>query len=181
VKGIEPAIPTYRMETQSAHLNLDTADSQSTHQAPLLPGGNLAPRRCWRRFELIARVIVAGISGGRAAPARQSKAKQRDWWRHERGWIEQRLAACTGSAAPSRLPQDKAFGEKGHDASAKKAANASSKASAAAAGCVEAQAAIAAAGSDGTSGKGQGGAAGAEGGRRQPRQSVPASMLGTPA
>jgi hypothetical protein len=65
--------------------------------------------------------------------------------------------------APSRLPQDKAFGEKGNDASAKKAANASSAASAAEAGCVEAKAAIAAAGTSGTTGKGQGGAAGAEG------------------
>jgi hypothetical protein len=64
---------------------------------------------------------------------------------------------------PSRLPQDKAFGEKGSDASAEKAANASSAATAAEARCVEAQAAIAAAGTGGTTGKGQGGAAGAEG------------------
>ena len=67
--------------------------------------------------------------------------------------------------APSRLPQNKAFGEKGIDASANKAANASSAAakSAAAADCAEAKAAIAAAGTGGTTGKGQGGAAGAEG------------------
>ena len=58
---------------------------------------------------------------------------------------------------PSRLPQDTAFGEKGKEASANKAANASS------ADCAEAKAAIAAAGTGGTSGKGQGGAAGGEG------------------
>jgi hypothetical protein len=65
--------------------------------------------------------------------------------------------------SPLRLPQDKAFGEKGKDASAKKAANASSATISAEAGCIEAQAAIAAAGTGGTSGKGQGGAAGAAG------------------
>jgi hypothetical protein len=65
--------------------------------------------------------------------------------------------------APSRLPQDKAFGEKGNDASDKKAANASSAASAGGARCAEANAAIAAAGTGGATGKGQGGAAGAEG------------------
>ncbi len=72
--------------------------------------------------------------------------------------------------APSRLPQDKAFGEKGKDASAKKEENASASASAsgqgeanAEAGRVKAQAAIAAAGTGGATGKGQGGEAGAEG------------------
>ena len=72
--------------------------------------------------------------------------------------------------APSRLPQDKAFGEKGSAASTDKAANASSAAaanahgkSAAEAECAKAKAAIAAAGTGGTTGEGQGGAAGAEG------------------
>lgn len=72
--------------------------------------------------------------------------------------------------APSRLPQDQAFGEKGKDASAKKGDNASAAASAdgqgnanAEAGGVKAQAAIAAAGTGDTTGKGQGGEAGAEG------------------
>lgn len=66
---------------------------------------------------------------------------------------------------PSRLPQDKAFGEKGVDASANKVANASSEAaeSAAEADCAKAKAAIASAGTGGSTGKGQGGAAGAEG------------------
>jgi hypothetical protein len=72
--------------------------------------------------------------------------------------------------APSRLPQDKAFGEKGSAASTDKAANASSAAAAnarakaaAEAECAKARAAIAAAGTGGTTGEGQGGAAGAEG------------------
>jgi hypothetical protein len=72
--------------------------------------------------------------------------------------------------APSRLPQDKAFGEKGSAASTDKAANASSTAAAnarakaaAEAECAKAKAAIAAAGTGGTTGEGQGGAAGAEG------------------
>jgi len=70
--------------------------------------------------------------------------------------------------APSRLPQDKAFGEKGSAASTDKAANASSAAaakakSAAEAECAKAKAAIAAAGTGGATGEGQGGAAGAEG------------------
>jgi hypothetical protein len=71
---------------------------------------------------------------------------------------------------PSRLPQDKAFGEKGSTASTDKAANASSAAAAnarakaaAEAECAKARAAIAAAGTGGTTGEGQGGAAGAEG------------------
>jgi hypothetical protein len=58
---------------------------------------------------------------------------------------------------PSRLPEDKAFGEKGKEASANKATNASS------ADCAEAKAAIAAAGTGGNSGKGRGGASGADG------------------
>ena len=72
--------------------------------------------------------------------------------------------------APSRLPRDKAFGEKGSTASTDKAANASSataanaRAKAAAeAECAKAKAAIAAAGTGGATGEGQGGAAGAEG------------------
>lgn len=72
--------------------------------------------------------------------------------------------------APSRLPQDKAFREKGSTASTDKAANASSAAAAnarakaaAEAECAKARAAIAAAGTGGTTGEGQGGAAGAEG------------------
>lgn len=72
--------------------------------------------------------------------------------------------------APSRLPQDKAFGQEGEDASAKKAANASSAAStgaqgnaAAEAGCVKAKSAIALAGTGGATGSGKGGEAGGEG------------------
>jgi hypothetical protein len=70
--------------------------------------------------------------------------------------------------APSRVPQDKAFGEKGSAASTSKAANASSAASAKAkstaeAECAEAKGALAAAGTGGATGEGQGGTAGAEG------------------
>ena len=70
----------------------------------------------------------------------------------DRGWPR-----TSDVQPPSRLPQDKAFGERGKEASANKAANATS------ADCAEAKAAIAAAGTGGTTSKGQGGAAGAEG------------------
>jgi hypothetical protein len=67
---------------------------------------------------------------------------------------------------PSRLPQEKAFGEKGTDASAAKADNASSGKESSAdqtAECAEAKAAIVAAGTGGATGKGQDGGAGADG------------------
>ncbi len=62
--------------------------------------------------------------------------------------------------APSRLPEDKAFGEQGSDASAKGAANADG---AAENGRAKAEAAIAAAGTGGPTGKGQGADAGVDG------------------
>ena len=70
--------------------------------------------------------------------------------------------------APSRMPQDKAFGEKGDAASSSKATNSSAadsahSESAGAADCAAAKAAIAAAGTGGTTGEGQGGTAGADG------------------
>jgi hypothetical protein len=70
--------------------------------------------------------------------------------------------------APSRMPQDKAFGEKGDAASSSKATNSSAadsahSKSAGAADCAAAKAAIAAAGTGGTTGEGQGGTAGADG------------------
>jgi hypothetical protein len=68
--------------------------------------------------------------------------------------------------APSRLPQDTAFGVKGSSANSVKAGNASTSAkdkAAAKAKCAKAKAALAAAGTGGSTANGQGDAAGGEG------------------